>query len=62
MRAAVVSSFDRVPAFGEFEEPVVGQGEVVVEVRAAALSRLVQGQAGGGRTTEARCGCRLFRG
>lgn len=53
MRAAVVSSFDRVPAFGEFEEPVVGQGEVVVEVRAAALSRLVQGQAAGAHYSSA---------
>lgn len=37
MRAAVLHEYGT-PAYGEFEEPVAGDGEVVVEVSAAALN------------------------
>ena len=47
MKAAVVESFERPPRYATFREPVVGAGEVVVKVRAAALSNLVKGQASG---------------
>jgi NADPH:quinone reductase-like Zn-dependent oxidoreductase len=47
MKAAVVTSFDKAPEYGDFREPVAGSGEVLVKVSAAALSRLVRGQASG---------------
>lgn len=47
MKAAIVSSFDRVPEYGEFEEPVAQAGEVLIKVSAAGLSQLVRGQAAG---------------
>jgi NADPH:quinone reductase-like Zn-dependent oxidoreductase len=47
MKAAVIASFDRAPVYGSFEEPVAGEGEVLIKVRAAALSNLVRGQASG---------------
>jgi NADPH:quinone reductase-like Zn-dependent oxidoreductase len=47
MKAAIVSSFDKVPEYGVFREPEVKAGEVLVKVGAAALSRLVRGQATG---------------
>jgi NADPH:quinone reductase-like Zn-dependent oxidoreductase len=47
MRAAVVESFDAAPRYGEFREPVAGEGQVLMRVRAAALSNLVKGQASG---------------
>jgi NADPH2:quinone reductase len=47
MKAAVVESFDRPPRYTTFREPVAGAGEVLVKVRAAALSNLVKGQASG---------------
>lgn len=47
MKAAIVNSFDRVPEYGEFEEPVAQAGEVVVKVSASGLSQLVRGQAAG---------------
>jgi NADPH:quinone reductase-like Zn-dependent oxidoreductase len=47
MKAALVNSFDRVPEYGEFEEPVAQVGEVLVKVSAAGLSQLVRGQAAG---------------
>ena len=47
MQAAVVESFDRAPRYAEFEKPVAGEGEVLVKMRAAALSNLVRGQASG---------------
>lgn len=47
MKAAVVESFDRPPRFGDFPEPVPQDGEVLVSVRAAALSQLVRVQASG---------------
>lgn len=47
MKAAVVESFDKPPRYGTFREPIAGEGEVLIEVRAAALSNLVKGQASG---------------
>jgi NADPH:quinone reductase-like Zn-dependent oxidoreductase len=42
MRAAVVEDFDRPPVFGEFAEPEPVEGEVILAVRAAAVSNLVR--------------------
>jgi NADPH:quinone reductase-like Zn-dependent oxidoreductase len=47
MKAAVVESFERPPRYATFREPNAGAGEVLVKVRAAALSNLVKGQASG---------------
>ena len=47
VKAAVVESFDRPPRYRDFEAPVAHPGEVLVEVRAAALSQLVRAQASG---------------
>jgi NADPH:quinone reductase-like Zn-dependent oxidoreductase len=47
MNAAVVESFDKAPRYASFGDPVAGEGEVLVKVRAAALSNLVKGQASG---------------
>ena len=47
MKAAVVESFDKAPRYADFEEPVAGESEVLVKMRAAALSNLVKGQASG---------------
>ncbi|WP_375387113.1 zinc-binding dehydrogenase [uncultured Amnibacterium sp.] len=42
MRAAVVTDFSQPPVLGEFAEPEPADGEVVVDVRAAAVSNLVR--------------------
>jgi NADPH:quinone reductase-like Zn-dependent oxidoreductase len=47
MKAAIVSSFDKAPEYGEFRDPVAGPEQTLVQVKAAALSRLVRGQASG---------------
>lgn len=47
MKAAVVDVFGRVPRYCEFDDPVAQDGEVLVSVRAAALSQLVRAQASG---------------
>jgi NADPH:quinone reductase-like Zn-dependent oxidoreductase len=47
MNAAVVESFGKPPRYTTFREPVADAGEVLVKVRAAALSNLVKGQASG---------------
>lgn len=47
MNAAVVESFERPPCYATFREPSVGDGGVLIRVRAAALSNLVKGQASG---------------
>jgi NADPH:quinone reductase-like Zn-dependent oxidoreductase len=47
MKAAVVESFERPPRYAEFREPVAEAGEVLIKVRAAALTNLVKGQASG---------------
>lgn len=48
MLAAVVESFERSPVYGTFREPAaLDAGQIVVEVRASALTNLVRGQASG---------------
>lgn len=47
MKAAIVSSFEHLPEYGDFEEPVAKAGEALITVKAAAMSRLVQAQASG---------------
>ena len=47
MNAAVVSSYDAPPRFGSFEEPVAGEGEVLVDVSAAGLHPIVKSLANG---------------
>jgi NADPH:quinone reductase-like Zn-dependent oxidoreductase len=48
MHAAVLREFGEPPRFAEFTEPEAGEGEVVVEVRAAALHRIDRARASGG--------------
>jgi NADPH:quinone reductase-like Zn-dependent oxidoreductase len=47
MRAAMVEDFSQPPRYRETSIPRVNDGEVLVKVRAAALSNLVRGQANG---------------
>ncbi len=47
MKAAVVNSFEQPPSFATFEDPVAGEGEVLVRMAASALSNLVKGQVAG---------------
>jgi len=47
MKAAVVTSFDEAPRYADFREPTPKDGEVLLRVKAAALSNLVKGQASG---------------
>jgi NADPH:quinone reductase-like Zn-dependent oxidoreductase len=47
MHAAMVEDFSRPPRYRETDPPVANEGEVLVKVRAAALSNLVRGQANG---------------
>jgi len=47
MKAAIVHAFDRPPSYGDIDVPKVAPGEVLVRVRAAALSQLVRAQANG---------------
>jgi NADPH:quinone reductase-like Zn-dependent oxidoreductase len=47
MHAAMVEDFSRPPRYRETATPVANEGEVLVKVRAAALSNLVRGQANG---------------
>ncbi|WP_110972754.1 quinone oxidoreductase family protein [Pseudomonas huaxiensis] len=47
MKAAIVHAFDQPPRYGEIEAPHAAPGEVLVRVRAAALSQLVRAQASG---------------
>lgn len=51
MRAAVVTSFDTVPEYGEWPDPVAGDGTLVVDVVAAALHPRVRSQADGSHYT-----------
>lgn len=53
MKAAVVETFDRPPVYTDFPAPEVGAGEVLIDVRAAALSQLVRAQAAGRHYTQA---------
>ena len=47
MHAALVEDFKSPPRYREIPPPVANQGEVLLKVRAAALSNLVRGQANG---------------
>ncbi len=47
MKAAIVTSFDEHPTYGEFREPDEGPAEVLVDVSAAVLTNLAKGQASG---------------
>jgi NADPH:quinone reductase-like Zn-dependent oxidoreductase len=47
MRAAVVESFQKPPRYATFDEPSADAGELLLSVRAAALSNLVRAQASG---------------
>ena len=47
MKAAIVHAFDQPPYYGEIDAPQAEAGEVLVKVRAAALSQLVRAQASG---------------
>ncbi len=47
MKAAIVSSFDRPPSYGDFREPEPAGGETLVVVRAAPLSPIVKALAAG---------------
>jgi NADPH:quinone reductase-like Zn-dependent oxidoreductase len=42
MKAAVVTQFGSAPTYGDFAEPEPAEGEVLVEMRAAAVSNLVR--------------------
>lgn len=47
MKAAIVEGFDHPPRYTEFDEPVAGEGEVLVEVKAAGLHQIVRSVASG---------------
>jgi NADPH:quinone reductase-like Zn-dependent oxidoreductase len=47
MKAAVVSGPGQKPQFADFPDPIPGEGEMLISVRAAALSPLTKGRASG---------------
>jgi NADPH:quinone reductase-like Zn-dependent oxidoreductase len=47
MNALVVDDFEKAPSWKRFQEPTAGEGEVVVQVTASALSNLVKAQSNG---------------
>jgi NADPH:quinone reductase-like Zn-dependent oxidoreductase len=47
MKAAVVKEAGKNPVYGDFKDPVSGEGEVSISVTAAALSQLARGRASG---------------
>jgi len=47
MNALVVDDFNKTPLWKRFQEPTAGEGEVVVQVTASALSNLVKAQSNG---------------
>lgn len=47
MKAAVVEDYNNPPRYTEFDEPVAGDDDVMVTVKAAALSQLVRAQSSG---------------
>ena len=49
MKAAVIDSLERGPRYADFDEPVVGGGETLVEVAAAGLHPIVRMLASGER-------------
>ncbi len=57
MKAAVVTDFGQAPAYGDFREPVAGEGETIVRVHAAPLSPIVKALASGRHyTSDAQAG------
>ena len=48
MNAAVIDSLERGPRFADFADPMVGGGEILVEVTAAGLHPIVRMLASGG--------------
>ena len=47
MKAAIVLEADKAPVYGDFKDPVPGDGEVRINVTAAALSNVVRSRASG---------------
>jgi NADPH:quinone reductase-like Zn-dependent oxidoreductase len=47
MKAAIVLEAGKAPVYGEFKEPVAGDGQVHINVSAAALSNVVRSRASG---------------
>ncbi len=47
MKAAIVVEAGKTPVYGDFREPIPAEGEVLIHVRAAALSHLTKGRAAG---------------
>lgn len=47
MKAAVVRSFDLPPTYGDFPDPVAGDGEILIEVTAAGQHQVVKSLASG---------------
>jgi NADPH:quinone reductase-like Zn-dependent oxidoreductase len=47
MKAALVRAAGETPVYGDFNDPLAGDGEVVIEVGAAALSHVVRSRASG---------------
>lgn len=47
MKAAIIRGAGQAPVYGEISEPVVGAGEVAVQVTAAALSHVTRSRAAG---------------
>src|SRR5271154_5503519 len=47
MKAAIVVEAGKTPIYGDFQEPVPANGEVLVTVRGAALSNVVKSRASG---------------
>jgi hypothetical protein len=52
MKAAVIDALGHLPRFEDFPEPTAGEGELVVNVRAAALHPVVRARASGGKLRE----------
>jgi NADPH2:quinone reductase len=47
MKSAIVRAYGTAPSYGEFEEPVAGEGELLVRVSAAGLHPIVKSLANG---------------
>jgi NADPH:quinone reductase-like Zn-dependent oxidoreductase len=53
MKAAIVRAAGQAPVYGDFEAPAAGDGEVLINVSAAALSQVVRGRASGSHYSSA---------
>jgi NADPH:quinone reductase-like Zn-dependent oxidoreductase len=47
MKAAIITAAGKTPAYGDFEEPVAQEGQMIVNVRASTLSQLTKSRASG---------------